>query len=109
MVYGRLSAYPKYKMGCSQVGVPWGGMNVGGVRYRMYKMGGVAAGWMVHDTNASSHSVAVLIKLVGGQPLAYSFVSNLRHAMAERLMSCYRTLLYTHRIRISEKGRRHFC
>jgi hypothetical protein len=63
-------------------------MNVGGVRYRTYKMGGVAAGWMVHDTDASSHSVTVLIKLVGVHPLAYSFVSNFRHAMAERLMSC---------------------
>jgi hypothetical protein len=65
-----------------------GGMNVGGLRYRMYKRGGVAAGWMVHDTDASSHSVAVLIKLVGAQPLTYSFVSNLKHAMAERFMSC---------------------
>ena len=58
---------------------------MGGVHCRMYQAGGVAAGWMVHGTDAASLPVIRVTRLVGGLHINYSFVSDVKHAMAECL------------------------
>jgi hypothetical protein len=62
---------------------------VGGVHCRIYQVGGVAAGWMVRGTDAASLPAITVTRLVGGLYINYSFVSNLKHAMAE----CFKVVL----------------
>jgi hypothetical protein len=60
-----------------------GGAIVGRVHCRLYQVGGVTGGWMVHDTDADSLPVISVTRLVGGLSVNYSFVSNIKRAMAE--------------------------
>ena len=51
----------------------------------LYHVGGVAAGRMVHATDAASLAMIGVTRPVGGLYINYSFVSNVEHAMAECL------------------------
>lgn len=81
---------------------------MGGVHCRMYHVGGVAAGWMVHGTDAASLPVIGVTRLVGGLYINYSFVSNVKHAMAE----CFKVQLRDELVRSASNGfgydRKHF-
>jgi hypothetical protein len=76
-----------------------GRATVGGVHCRMYQVGGVAAGRMVHCTDAASLPVIGVTRLVGGLCINYSFVS-VRHPMAD----CLKVLLWDELIRSASNG-----